>query len=47
MANLNLPPNVKQDPNTGLYLITNGQGKTVRVNADTQDQLNQYVYSRA
>lgn len=45
MADLNLPPNVKQDPNTGLYLITNGQGKTVRVNADTQDQLNQYVNS--
>ena len=45
MANLNLPPNVKQDPNTGLYFITNPQGKTVRVNADTQDQLNQYVNS--
>jgi hypothetical protein len=45
MANLNLPPNVKQDPNTGLYLITNAQGKTVRVNADTQEQLNQYVNS--
>jgi len=45
MANLNLPSNVKQDPNTGLYLITNAQGKTVRVNADTQDQLNQYVNS--
>jgi hypothetical protein len=45
MANINLPPNVKQDPNTGLYLITNAQGKTVRVNADTQEQLNQYVNS--
>jgi len=45
MANLNLPSNVRQDPNTGLYLITNAQGKTVRVNADTQDQLNQYVNS--
>jgi len=45
MADLNLPSNVKQDPNTGLYLITNAQGKTVRVNADTQDQLNQYVNS--
>ena len=45
MADINLPPNVKQDPNTGLYLITNAQGKTVRVNADTQDQLNQYVNS--
>ena len=43
MADLTLPPNVKQDPNTGLYFITNPQGKTVRVNADTQDQLNQYV----
>jgi hypothetical protein len=28
-----------------LYLITNAQGKTVRVNADTQEQLNQYVNS--
>jgi len=45
MADINLPPNVKQDPNTGLYLITNAQGKTVRVNADTQEQLNQYVNS--
>ena len=45
MADIKLPPNVKQDPNTGLYLITNAQGKTVRVNADTQDQLNQYVTS--
>jgi len=45
MADINLPPNVKQDPNTGLYLITNSQGKTVRVNADTQEQLNQYVNS--
>jgi hypothetical protein len=45
MANLNLPPNVKLDPNTGLYRITNAQGKTVRVSADTQDQLNQYVKS--
>lgn len=45
MANLNLPSNVKQDPNTGLYLITNAQGKTVRVNADTQAQLDQYVNS--
>ena len=43
MADLTLPPNVKQDPNTGLYFITNPQGKTVRVNADTQQQLNQYV----
>ena len=45
MANLNLPPNVKQDPNTGLYFITNSQGKTVRVNADSQSQLDQYVKS--
>jgi len=45
MADLVLPPNVKLDPNTGLYSITNAQGKTVRVNADTQDQLNQYVKS--
>ena len=45
MANLNLPPNVKLDPNTGLYRITNAQGKTVRVSADTQDQLDQYVKS--
>ena len=45
MSDLNLPSNVKQDPKTGLYLITNAQGKTVRVNADTQDQLNQYVNS--
>jgi len=45
MADIVLPPNVRQDPNTGLYLITNAQGKTVRVNADTQEQLNQYVNS--
>ena len=45
MANLNLPPNVKQDPNTGLYFITNSRGKTVRVNADSQSQLDQYVKS--
>ena len=43
MADLTLPPNVKQDPNTGLYFITNPQGKTVRVNAGTQQQLDQYV----
>jgi hypothetical protein len=45
MADLVLPPNVKLDPNTGLYRITNAQGKTIRVNADTQEQLNQYVKS--
>ena len=45
MADIILPPNVKQDPNTGLYIITNAQGKTVRVNADNQAQLNQYVNS--
>ena len=47
MADIILPPNVKQDPNTGLYIITNAQGKTVRVNADNQAQLNQYVNSVA
>lgn len=42
---MNLPKNVTQDPNTGLYIITNSAGQKFRVNADTQSQLNQYVNS--
>lgn len=45
MANLRLPPNVRQDPNTGYYEITNRDGKTIRVNAATQEQLDTYVRS--
>jgi hypothetical protein len=42
---LNLPNNVKQDPNTGLYIITSPSGQTFRVNASTQSQLDSYVNS--
>ena len=45
MSNLNLPSNVKQDPNTGAFIITNAQGKTLQVAAGTQDQLDAYVNS--
>lgn len=40
-----LPSNVKQDPNTGLYIITNSTGRTLRVGAQTQEELNSYVSS--
>ena len=43
MSTLNLPSNVKQDSNTGAFIITNAQGKTLRVAAGTQDQLDAYV----
>ena len=45
MSTLNLPSNVKYDSNTGAYVITNAQGKTLRVAAGTQDQLDAYVNS--
>ena len=45
MSTLNLPSNVKQDSNTGAFIITNAQGKTLRVAAGTQDQLDAYVNS--
>lgn len=40
---LTLPPNVKIDANTGLYIITNNKGQTFRVNAQDQTQLDTYV----
>ena len=42
---LTLPPNVRIDDNTGLYIITNSKGQTFRVNAQDQTQLNAYVQS--
>jgi hypothetical protein len=45
MSTLVLPSNVKYDSNTGGYFITNAQGKTLRVQAGTQDQLDAYVNS--
>lgn len=45
MSTLNLPPNAKQDPNTGLYIITDNAGNTFRVGAETQSQLDSYVNS--
>jgi hypothetical protein len=45
MAGIKLPPNVTLDSNTGLYIIRNPQGQTIRVGADTQAQLDQYVNS--
>lgn len=42
---LTLPPNVRIDDNTGLYIITNSKGQTFRVNAQDQAQLNAYVQS--
>ena len=45
MSTLNLPSNVKQDSDTGAFIITNAQGKTLRVAAGTQDQLDAYVNS--
>jgi len=45
MSTLNLPSNVKYDSNTGAYIISNAQGKTLRVAAGTQDQLDAYVNS--
>lgn len=45
MANLRLPPNVRIDPDTGYYVITNRGGKSVRVAAQTQNQLDTFVRS--
>ena len=47
---INLPSNVKQDPATGLYVITNPAGKTIRVgvsgsDAQQQQQLDKYANS--
>jgi hypothetical protein len=45
MADLKLPPNTTLDPNTGLYIIRNPQGQTIRVGAQTQAELDQYANS--
>ena len=47
---INLPSNVKQDPTTGLYVITNSAGKTIRVgvsgsDAQQQQQIDKYANS--
>lgn len=42
---LTLPPNVRIDDTTGLYIITNSKGQTFRVNAQDQAQLDAYVQS--
>ena len=40
-----LPPGVTQDPNTGLYILTNSAGKTTRTGAQTQEELNSLAAS--
>ena len=40
-----LPPGVTQDPNTGLYILTNSAGKTTRTGAQTQEELNSVAAS--